>query len=555
MKVAIDGPAGSGKSTIAHLLAERCGLVLLDTGAMYRSVTLACHEGGVDVNDAEAVTRVADEVTITFGTAEDGTQTVALNGRDVTAAIRTPEIDADVSAVSAVPAVREAMVAQQRAMGEAGDVVAEGRDIGTVVFPDAEVKVFLTANPEARAHRRALQRSITDEEKEAEILQDLKRRDKADSTREVAPLRPAEDAVHIDSSQMTIEEEVAQISALIRAVRAGVDGTPAEHADGAQFAMPAGKDVHAGEELPVGKADDAQAAMPAGKDDDVKAELPAKQLDDGQEEAPQLKDEAQSGKPLSDSVADGDDKPKKHAKKKEEKPEDPNDKFYEGDMHKFSLGSKFLLGASICVCGAVSKLLWPWVVEGGEKLWNAEGGQMVIMNHVSMLDPVVIAVSDWAHGRRLRPIYKSEFDNSKIINWFFARVGAIPVKRGTADIKAVRRAQRALQRGEDILVFPEGTRIHSEDQEVEIHGGFALMAQLAKAPVIPVAIVGARDGTPGGNKPLRPGRMWMRVGDAITFDELGAKGRKKQASAMEKVAMERVYALRDALRAAHPGKM
>jgi cytidylate kinase len=141
---------------------------------MYRSVTLACHEGGVDVNDAEAVTRVADEVTITFGTAEDGTQTVALNGRDVTAAIRTPEIDADVSAVSAVPAVREAMVAQQRAMGETGDVVAEGRDIGTVVFPDAEVKVFLTANPEARAHRRALQRSITDEEKEAEILQDLR---------------------------------------------------------------------------------------------------------------------------------------------------------------------------------------------------------------------------------------------------------------------------------------------------------------------------------------------------------------------------------------------
>ncbi len=499
MKVAIDGPAGSGKSTIAHLLAERCGLVLLDTGAMYRSVTLACHEGGVDVNDAEAVTRVADEVTITFGTAEDGTQTVALNGRDVTAAIRTPEIDADVSAVSAVPAVREAMVAQQRAMGEAGDVVAEGRDIGTVVFPDAEVKVFLTANPEARAHRRALQRSITDEEKEAEILQDLKRRDKADSTREVAPLRPAEDAVHIDSSQMTIEEEVAQISALIRAVRAG--------------------------------ADDARA------------------------EAPRPKDEAQPEKPLSDSVTDGDDKPKKHAKKKEEKPEDPNDKFYDGDMHKFSLGSRFLLGASICVCGAVSKLLWPWVVEGGEKLWNAEGGQMVIMNHVSMLDPVVIAVSDWAHGRRLRPIYKSEFDNSKIINWFFARVGAIPVKRGTADIKAVRRAQRALQRGEDILVFPEGTRIHSEDQEVEIHGGFALMAQLAKAPVIPVAIVGARDGTPGGNKPLRPGRMWMRVGDAITFDELGVKGRKKQASAMEKVAMERVYALRDALRAAHPGKM
>ena len=553
MKVAIDGPAGSGKSTIAHLLAERCGLVLLDTGAMYRSVTLACHEGGVDVNDAEAVARVSQEITIAFGTAEDGTQTVALNGRDVTAAIRTPEIDADVSAVSAVPAVREAMVAQQRAMGETGDVVAEGRDIGTVVFPDAEVKVFLTANPEARAHRRALQRSITDEEKEAEILQDLKRRDKADSTREVAPLRPAEDAVHIDSSSMTIEEEVDQISELIRAVRASADDAQAEasagQADGARAAVPAEQVDDDQAEAPTGEPDSEQAGAPTGASDSVQVEDPAK------DEAAQPKDEAEPEKPLSDFVADGDDKPKKTAKKKEEKSEDPNDKFYDGDMHKFSLGNRFLLGAAICVCGAVSKVFWPWVVEGGEKLWNAEGGQMVIMNHVSMLDPVVIAVSDWAHGRRLRPIYKSEFDNSKIINWFFARVGAIPVKRGTADVKAVRRAQRALQRGEDILVFPEGTRIHSEDQEVEIHGGFALMAQLAKAPVIPIAIVGARDGTPGGNKPLRPGRMWMRVGDAITFDELGVKGRKKQASAMEKVAMERVYALRDALRAAHPGKM
>ena len=104
-------------------------------------------------------------------------------------------------------------------------------------------------------------------------------------------------------------------------------------------------------------------------------------------------------------------------------------------------------------------------------------------------------------------------------------------------------------------MFPEGTRIYSDDQEVTIHGGFALMAQLAKAPVVPVAIVGARDGAPGGNKPLRPGRVWMRVGDEITFDELGVKGRKQQAAAMEKVAMERVYAMRDELRAEHPGKM
>ncbi len=485
MKVAIDGPAGSGKSTIAHALAEKCGLVLLDTGAMYRSVTLACHERGVNVTDADEVAKVAQEVAITFGTAPDGTQTVMLDGRDVTTEIRTPAIDADVSAVSAIPAVREAMVAQQRSLGEAKDVVAEGRDIGTVVFPDAEVKVFLTADPKARAHRRALQRDIEDPEQEEAILKDLERRDKADSSREVAPLRPADGAVHIDSSSMTIEEEVAQITALIEEARAkGREEKPA--------------------------------------DTDSKVEQPKAE--------------------------------KKAKKEKEPEEPEPYASFYDGAMREFPLPSRMLLGATIGVCGFLSKILWHWTLEGGEELWNAEGGRMVIMNHVSMLDPVLIAVSDYAHGRRMRPIYKSEFDKHRIVTWLFARVGAIPVKRGTADVKAVRRAQKALQRGEDILVFPEGTRIHSDDQEVTIHAGFALMAQLAKVPVLPVAIVGARDGTPGGNKPLRPHRIWMRVGKSITFDEVNVKGRKKQATAMEDLAVKRMYELRDALQAEHPGK-
>ena len=489
MKVAIDGPAGSGKSTIAHELADRCGLMLLDTGAMYRSVTLACHEQSVDVNDAEAVTEVALRVKIAFGTADDGTQTVALDGRDVTKEIRTPQIDADVSVVAAVAKVREAMVEQQRALAQDHDVVAEGRDIGTVVFPDAEVKVFLTADPSARAHRRALQRDIVDEDEEKKILADLERRDRIDSTREVAPLRPAEGAVHIDSSSMTIEEEVAQISALIDEVRA--------------------KEAKAGQKVETAPVTEGKAEEASSKARDSK----------------------------------------------EPKEEEPNDFYYDTDMREYPLRHRALYVATMLVCGGISKLLWPWKLENGEELWNADGGRMVIMNHVSMLDPVIIVISDWAHGRRMRPIYKSEFDKVGIAKWFFARVGAIPVKRGTADIKAVRRAQRAMQRGEDILVFPEGTRIYSDDQEVTIHAGFALMAQLAKAKVQPVAIVGARDGAPGGNKPLRPHKVFMRAGKAVGFDELNVKGRKKQAEAMEKTAMERVYALRDALRRDHPGKM
>lgn len=228
MIVAIDGPAGSGKSTVAHAIADRCGLTYLDTGAMYRCVTLACLERGISPDDADGAAEVAKAISIKFVPAEDG-QTVLLDGRDVTADIRTPEVDRNVSAVSAVPAVRKAMVALQRAVGEQGDVVAEGRDIGTVVYPNAEVKVFLTADAEARAHRRAVQReggdaatdktATADAAAEQAILADIRRRDELDSTRKEAPLRPAEDAHHIDSSRLGVDEVVDKIIELMEEAR------------------------------------------------------------------------------------------------------------------------------------------------------------------------------------------------------------------------------------------------------------------------------------------------------------------------------------------------
>ena len=218
MRIAIDGPAGSGKSTVAHAISDRFGFTLLDTGAMYRSVALTCLERGIDPNDAEAATKVAQEIEITFGQGPAG-QTVQVDGHDVTSAIRTPEVDKAVSPVAAVPAVREAMVAQQRALGA----------VGTVVFPDAEVKVFLTADPAARALRRAVQRdggdaakdanATADEAAVAEILADIKRRDAYDSSREASPLKPAADAHHIDSSLLSVDEVVAQIADLMEAAR------------------------------------------------------------------------------------------------------------------------------------------------------------------------------------------------------------------------------------------------------------------------------------------------------------------------------------------------
>lgn len=520
MKIAIDGPAGSGKSTVARALAGKCGVTYLDTGAMYRSVTVACLETGADVADADAVTKLARDAKIEFGTAADGTQTVSLNGHDVTAAIRTPQVDQNVSAVSAVPAVREAMVAQQRAIAGQKDVVAEGRDIGTVVFPDAEVKVFLTADPKARAHRRAVQReggdaakdptATADAAQEQKILADLERRDKLDSSREVAPLKPAEDAVHIDSSTLGVDEVVSQIMALIDAAK-----TPAEPKHAEPKSAPAPKPAP---DKPASTGKPA-AVKPAA----TKPDKPAKA------------DAAPAGpmKPFHGNSFDD---------------------YYDHGMHDYPWTSRGFIGFAVGVVGGVTKILWPWRIEDGQKLWNADGGRVIVMNHVSMLEPVIMVVTEWVHGRRARAVYKSEFDKAKPLTWLFSRAGAFPVERGTADMKVVRRAREALKRGEDVLIYPEGTRIKSDDQEVTLHAGFALMAQLAKAPVLPVAVVGARNITTPTRKFPHFHRVFVKVGDPITFADLNVKGRKQQAKAMEKAAMDRVYGLRTELRQEHPGK-
>lgn len=222
MIVAIDGPAGSGKSTIAKELARKLGLHKLDTGAMYRAVTFAALDRGIDIDDEAAVTALAQSIDIRFtsGTGEDTKLTI--DGVDASAQIRTPEVDRSVSRVSAYPGVREAMLIHQRRAAEDHDIVAEGRDIGTVVFPAAEVKVFLTADARERARRRVLQRhegeDIDAAALEAEIqttFEDIERRDRLDSSREVAPLVAAPDAVRIDSTSHTIDEVVKEISSLV----------------------------------------------------------------------------------------------------------------------------------------------------------------------------------------------------------------------------------------------------------------------------------------------------------------------------------------------------
>ena len=220
MIIAIDGPAGSGKSTVAKEVAKMLGFHYLDTGAMYRSIAWLALERGISLDDDEAVAQLARTETVVFSHEEGNPlpSGVAIAGHDITLEIRTPRIDKAVSPVSAIPAVREALTQQQRAIAASENIVMEGRDIGTVVFPRAELKVFLTASAQERARRRALQNAQRGlgEKDEAAILADIIRRDEADSTRAVAPLRPAEDAVMLDTTGMGIDEVCAAIANLAR---------------------------------------------------------------------------------------------------------------------------------------------------------------------------------------------------------------------------------------------------------------------------------------------------------------------------------------------------
>ena len=219
--VAIDGPAGAGKSTVTRAFAERLGLVYLDTGAMYRSVTWLVQQQGVDPNDAAAIEPLLSDLDLKLSSRPGGDQQVLINGTDVSAAIRSPEVTASVSALAAHRCVRQALTAQQKEMGAAGGLVAEGRDIGTAVFPDADLKVFLTATVQERARRRALdleQRGFPVPER-AVLEEQIAERDRLDSTREEAPLVQADDALEVITDGMSID---AVIDALVQQFRSRI---------------------------------------------------------------------------------------------------------------------------------------------------------------------------------------------------------------------------------------------------------------------------------------------------------------------------------------------
>lgn len=210
LTIALDGPAASGKSTMGERIAKSMGFIYLDTGVMYRAVTLAALNKQVDVNDENKVTEVAEtmDLEIKPASVDDGrSNDIFLEREDVTWSIRLPAVEAHVSQVSAYQGVRTAMTKKQREIGAKGGVVMVGRDIGTVVLPDADIKIYLDASVEERARRRHLELINRGKESNYEfVLEDLKRRDKIDSSRAIAPLKPADDAIIMDSDNLSIEQ-------------------------------------------------------------------------------------------------------------------------------------------------------------------------------------------------------------------------------------------------------------------------------------------------------------------------------------------------------------
>ncbi|MCH5201739.1 MAG: (d)CMP kinase [Oscillospiraceae bacterium] len=204
--IAIDGPAGAGKSTLSKAVAKELSFIYVDTGALYRTIGLAAARKGIDKNDKENIVKILDEIEVKLAFNDEGTQIVLLNGEDVSGYIRTPEASMYASSVSAIPEVRAFLLDLQRNMAKNDNVIMDGRDIGTVVLPDAKIKIFLTASPETRAMRRYkenLEKGI--ECNYDDVLKDVNERDYNDSHRDIAPLKPAEDSITVDTSDYDFE--------------------------------------------------------------------------------------------------------------------------------------------------------------------------------------------------------------------------------------------------------------------------------------------------------------------------------------------------------------
>lgn len=400
INIAIDGPSGAGKSTIAKAIAKKIQYVYVDTGALYRTIALAIIRKGIDVKDSENVAQNLEGLDVKLGYS-DGAQRVYLNGEDVSELIRTPEISMGASAVSAIPKVREYLFSLQKNIAEQNDILMDGRDIGTVVLPNADVKIFLTASAEKRAERRFKElQEKGDTSTYQQVLEDIIQRDYNDTHREIAPLKKADDAIEVDSSDMTLDEVVDFISNIIE------------------------------------------------------TELSKK-------------------KNLT------------NAGTSEKKPHEMM------PLNPINRGAKLFwlrrfVYRIVLFLVKIAFHLWYNIKYVGKENIPQDGGHIFASTHRSYADPVFLGIG--CHTPLSFMAKEELFQGNVLFKWLITALGAFPVKRGKGDTEAIDKAFEVLNKGRNLIIFPEGTR--SKDGKVgKIKTGVALISAVGQVPVVPVAII------------------------------------------------------------------
>jgi cytidylate kinase len=494
--VALDGPASSGKSSVGAAAAARLGLRFLDTGLIYRAVTTLALREGVATGDADRLVRLVGRITLT----DDGTgrlTRVMIDGADCTDEARGPDVDGSVSAVARVPEVRDALLAQQRALAADGGVVVAGRDIGTVVLPDAPLKLFLDASVEERAARRIEERGLDPDGGEAAAVRDqLRARDLQDRTRAVAPLRPADDARIIETDGNTFERTVDLVTDAIEAAGRGRKRASSRKPKTRSHPAPHAVTVAEPEPEPEPEPGAAAAAvMPAASP--VPPSTPTT--------------------PVAEQAA---------ATTREPLPAEPVRTSRTGLLEvamRLDNDQTMLVRMCALVSRIGARLFANVDVKGLERIPRT-GPVILAINHASNADPFVTGawITTALRRRRIHWLGKRELFGWPIFGWLAAHGGVHPVERGTADIEAYRLATRILERGFVLLIFPEGTRSPTGALR-EAKDGMATLAMRTGATIVPIGINDSDRVWPKGRRipqPIPRRTIRVRVGEPFRVEDL-----------------------------------
>ncbi len=478
--VAVDGPASSGKSSVGLAVAQRLGLRFLDTGLIYRALTALALREGVAPEDEPALTALIPR----FELADDGQGRLArvlVDGEDATGAVRTHEVDLSVSAVARQPGVRAALLGLQRRLADAGGIVMAGRDIGTVVLPDADLKVYLDASVEERAMRRIRERGLDPQGEQADAVREqLRARDAVDSGREVAPLRAAEDAVVVATDGMGFEEVVDLVAGLATAVAASrrADTGPREAASPSPAAPPeqAAEAGRAAAREPAANVRPAATAKAAGPEKRHRVLEVAMRLDNHQS----------------------------------------------------------MLVRMVARLAQWLGLAFADVRHEGLDRVPRTGPVILAINHASNFDPVFAGawVSDALRTRRIHWLGKRELFFWPVFGWVCALGGVHPVDRSTADVEAYRLATRILEKGYVLLIFPEGTRSPTGALQ-EAKDGMAQLALRTGAQVLPIGVNDSDLVWPKGRRlpsPFPRRRVLVRIGEPFRVADLVPPGADRRAA-------------------------